>query len=211
MGIAEYGGSQNYIEISSRTNSNLLNAWHYWVDSSWVNFIRAITQEDPTEIFNSELVFNSTPAWVNHDQSIIFTAANKEGKAVLFVVDADGTDVRELLPGLPGIALMPRISSDGKTLAFVRFPDWNDRSRVEVAILDIPSMQVQSLAVFPKLSDESILFISGMDWSPDSKYLAFSAPYKDESDIFIITKEGTSWLNLTEKRDGDAVSPAWKP
>ena len=211
VGIAEDGGSQTYTELSSRTNSDLLNTWRYWVLSSWVNFIRAIREKDSTANFNSVLVSNSTPVWVNNDKNIIFTAANKEDKAALFVVDADGTDLRELLPGLPGIALMPRISPDGKTLAFVRFPNWNDRSRVEIATLDIPNMKLQSLAVFPKLSDESILFISGLDWSPDGKYLAFSAPYKDESDIFIIAKDGKSWVNLTEDRNGDAVSPAWKP
>jgi Tol biopolymer transport system component len=210
LSIAEYGGSQSYIEISSRTNSALLDTWSYWVDSSWVNFFRAISKKDSTENFTSELVFNSTPVWVNNDQNIIFTAANKRGKATLFIVNADGTSLRELLPGLPGIALMPRISPDRTTLAFVRFPDWNDRSRAELALLDLESMQINSLAVFPRLSDESILFISGMDWSPDSKYLAFSAPYHGESDVFIVTRDGNSWLNLTEDRVGDAVSPAWK-
>lgn len=195
LGIAEYGGSQSYIEISSRTKSDLLDKWPYWVDSSWVNFFRAITEKDSTENFTSELAFNSIPVWVNSDQNIIFTAAGKQGKAVLFIVNADGANLRELLPGLPGIALMPRISPDGKTLAFIRFPDWNDRSRVEIAMLDL----------------ESILFISGIDWSPDSKHLAFSAPYEKESDIFIVTKDGRSWVNLTKDIDGDAVSPAWKP
>lgn len=211
LGIAEYGGSQSYIEISSRTNSDLLDTWSYWVDSSWVNFFRAISEKDSTENFTSELVFNSAPVWVNSDQNIIFTAANKKRKATLFIVNADGTNLRELLPGLPGIALMPRISPDRKSLAFVRFPDWNDRSRVELALLDLERMQINSLAVFPKLPDESILFISGMDWSSDSKYLAFSAPYEKESDVFVVTRDGKSWFNLTERIEGDAVSPAWKP
>ena len=65
-------------------------------------------------------------------------------------------------------------------------------------------MSLQTLAVFPKSSNEEILFINGMGWTSDSKYLAYSARYKDELDIFVVTKDGSSWLNLTENIDGDA-------
>ena len=53
LGIAEYSGSQRYIEISSRTKSDLLNTWPYWLDSSWINFFRAISEKDSTENFTS--------------------------------------------------------------------------------------------------------------------------------------------------------------
>lgn len=210
--IASFENSNQYIEISSNTNGNLLKPWPYWLTSSLFHIARSLYYgEDSIEVFNGALAFNSTPIWVNGDQQVIFVGANVKNKASLFMVNADGTNLHELLPGLPGIVLLPRISPDGKFLAFARFPDWNDRSRVEIATLDLTDTTINSLAVFPKTSDGSILFVSGMDWSPDGKYLAVSAPYNHESDIFIFSRDGASWINFTEDLDGDAVSPVWKP
>lgn len=204
--------SEKYIEVTSNTHSDLMHPWPHWLTSSWFNLAKGIYYgKDSTENFNGELAFNSSPVWVNNDQQVIFVGANTRGKASLFVVNAGGTNLHELLPGLPGITLMPRISPDGRLLAFARFPDWNDRSRVEIATLDLSSMRVQSLAVFPKLPDGSIMFVSGVDWSPDSRYLAFSVPYKDKSDIFIVSNDGKSFIDFTESQKGDAVSPAWRP
>lgn len=212
VAIASIENSNQYIEISSNTNGSLLKPWPYWLTSSLFHIARSLYYgEDSIEVFNGALAFNSTPIWVNDDQQVIFVGANVKNNASLFMVNADGTNLHELLHGLPGIVLLPQVSPDGKFLAFARFPDWNDRSRVEIATLDLTNMAINSLAVFPKPSNGSTLFISGMDWSPDGKYLAVSAPYNNESEIFIFSRDGASWINLTEDLDGDAVSPVWKP
>jgi len=212
IAVATLGEQKQYFEISSNTHSNQVREWPHWITSSLFNLLKGMYDgKDSTENFNAELAANSTPVWINYDQQVIFVGANTKGKASLFIVNSDGSDLHELLPGLPGIALMPRLSPDGKILAFARFPDWNDRSKVEIATVDLVSMEFHSVAVFPRLLDGSILFVSGMDWSSDSKYLALSVPYKDESEILIISKDGKSWINFTEGLNGDAVSPVWKP
>jgi len=212
IAIASLGEQKQYLEISSNTDGDLLPPWPHWLTSSLFNVAKALYYgNDSIEVFNGALAFNSTPVWVNDDQQVIFVGANSKNKAALFIVNADGSNLHELLPGLPGIVLLPQISPDGNLLAFARFPDWSDRSRVEIATLDLTSMTINSLAVFPKPSDGSILFVSGMDWSPDGKYLAVSVPYNNESDIFIFSRDGTSWINFTEDLDGDALSPVWKP
>ena len=205
IGIATYGSPESYLEITSEANSDL-HDWPYVLDS-----ILKMLFFDPTIQFNYYIAELSAPVWVHDDAQIIFVAANSKQNAALFIVNADGSGLHELLPGLPGIIGLPTLSPDGKTLAFIRYPGWKDRGRIEIATLDLETMEIKSLVVLPAPENGDELLISGMSWTPDGKYLAFSSPHGGESDIYVISQDGQAWVNLTADWDGDAVSPAWKP
>jgi len=205
IAISTYGKPQTYTEITSKTRKELSD-WPYVIDN-----IIEMFSKDPIYGLGFYLPHHSLPIWVNDDAQIIFVAANDDKQATLFMVNSDGTNLHELLPGLPGIVALPTLAPDLKTLAFIRYPDWKDRSRVEIATLDLSTMEINSLAVLPAPTSGDELLISGLSWTLDSKYLAFSSPHTGESDIYVISRDGSSWINLTENVDGDAVSPAWKP
>lgn len=106
---------------------------------------------------------------------------------------------------------MPRLSVDGRTLAYVRYTNWKKRDRVEIATVDIQTKDTTSLAVLSISNSSDDLVISGMDWSPDGEYLMFSSNHAGESDVYIISADGQSWRNITSDLDGDVASPTWMP
>lgn len=205
MAITDYDDSDVYIEVTSGV-IDFLQDWPYPLEDPLL-----FTLSNRTVEFNYYIARNSRPLWLDNDSRILFVAANQDQQAVLFVVDSDGSDLHELLPGLPGIVALPELSPDGNNLAFIRYPSWKHRNRVEIAILDFSTMELRSLCVLSASQGGDDLLISGMDWSPDGKYLAFSSNHEGESNIYVIAEDGSAWLNLTENIDDDAVSPAWKP
>jgi TolB protein len=209
VAIVEYENPENYITITSETNP-LLQDWPYILDSAF-DLISLAVQENPLIGFTLYLFSNSTPIWINNDSEIIFIAANSEENAVLFIVKADGSDLREFIPGLPGISGLPTLSPDGKTFAFIRYPKWKNTSRVEIALFDLNTSELKSLVVLPEPDNGDQLLISGLDWTSDGEFLAFSSNHEGRSNIYVISKDGERWINLTENMHGDAVSPAWKP
>ena len=202
--IVDQRRPETAIEVSSATRAEL-KQWPYALDSL-LDFITS-----PEELQQTlYLAEDSTPVWVVGDAHLIFLAAAEDGDAPLYLVDADGTNLRELLPNTEGVFGMPRLSPVGTELAFIRYPSWRNRGRVEIAKMDLSTQEVTSLVVVgaPENGDE--LVISGLDWTPDGQFLAFSSNHGGESDIFVIRHDGTAWANLTAIRPGDAIRPAWK-
>jgi len=207
--IVPYDKPESYIEITSNTNS-ILRDWRYSI-SSPLKALEVILTNPPVYRFNFYISDRSLPVWINNDEQIIFVAANKQQKATFFIVNSDGSELKEFLPDLPGIVGLPTLSPDKKTLAFIRYDNWKNNDRVEIATLNIENLEIKSLAVFPAPENGDELWISGLSWTPDGEYLAVSSPHTGESEIYVIAKDGSAWVNLTENMEGDAVSPAWKP
>lgn len=205
IAIVEYANPNNYIEITSRVVKELKD-WPYPLGKLTSSIFSNQTSE-----FNYYITRTSQPIWLNNNGMVLFVGANQDQKATFFTVNSDGTDLKELFPDLEGIVALPKLSPNGKELAFIRYPDWKKRTYVEIDILDLQTMKIKFLLSLqaPKSGDE--LLISGMDWSPDGKYLAFSSNHEGESDIFLITSDGTSWTNITKESAGNAVSPSFMP
>ncbi len=77
-------------------------------------------------------------------------------------------------------------------------------------IFDLGTREVSSLIELESSSGD-VLYISGMSWTPDGKYLAFSSNHDGRSDIYVVTRDGRSWVNFTEEMEGDFANPVWKP
>lgn len=196
---------KSYIDVTSEQFDILSEYWPH-AFNSWLQLLYDYENME----FNSYISIQSIPVWINNDQQIIFTATSSSDQGTLFIVDSDGTNLKPFLPDLSGLIFMPRLSADGKTLAFVRYPSWKTRDKVEIATVDIYTKEISSLIVLYSQTDEDLI-ISGMNWSPDGKFLMFSSNHAGESDIYIITSDGSAWKNITENIDGNAVGPIWKP
>jgi len=194
----------------SNESDRLLQLWPYKLDETLdLNALQVAAGQ----LFQSYLYNQSRPVWLDQSQRVVFIAPASGNRVALFEVNVDGTNLHELLPGLPGLVGLPRLSPDGTTLAFVRYPGWKERDTVEIAVVELDTTSIVSLAVLPAPSNNDELFISGLDWTPDGKYLAFSSNsnHEGQSDIYVISADGQAWINLTVESDGDAVNPLWKP
>ncbi len=165
---------------------------------------------DDREWLQTSLANSSPPAWLQKSNRIVFLAPTQDKRTTLFVMDVDGKGVEELVPGLPGLVGNVSLSPDGQRLAFSRYPSWNEYDRVEIRVLNLENMQIVSLLTLVAPDNGDLLLVSGIDWSPESEYLAFSSNGSGQSDVYIISSNGESWVNLTQGQDGDAVFPLWR-
>jgi Tol biopolymer transport system component len=191
--------SLSTVEVSNRQNP-ALNAWP---------LLGAAADIPPS--FSRYPYKSSKPIWTEGDQRVLFMAPTSPQRTALFQVNADGSDLQELLPELQGLVGLPTLSKDRHKLAFVRYPGWQSRERAEIALVDLTTKQLTSLAVLPAPNNGHDLYISGLDWSPDGKYLAFSSNHEGHSSIYIISADGQAWVKLTQDTNSDSVNPIWRP
>lgn len=194
----------DYVEVSHETTSDI-GEWLY----IYKNLLQLALQNENIR-FTRYIYTSSSPVWVN-DNQIIFTAVNQDGLSSLYMVDDTGVNLKRLIEKLSGNLLMPTLSPDGNTLAFVRYFSWKEKNKAEIGLVDLSNLAVSSLVVVESINKEAPLLLSGIAWSPDGNYLAFSSNHDGESDVYIVSSDGQYWLNTTKDIDGNAVSPFWIP
>jgi len=204
--IISFDSKPDRIEVSSK-NHKELSSWRYEVGG---NIFGSFSQKTDLTV---HIYKSSRPNWVDIDgyQKIIFVASNPKMRASLFMIDDNGLNLIELLPNRDGLIAQPIISPDGKTLAFVEYEDWSNTSYANIVLLDLLTMKTQTLVKLVKEKQVTNLRVGGLDWTPDGLYLAFASNFKGQSDIYVISKDGKAWVNLTSEYSGDATSPVWKP
>jgi TolB protein len=188
----------------SHTTSPAIGEWPY----IYKNLLQLFLENEKIR-FTRYVYAASIPIWLP-DNRVVFTAANQDGFASLYIMDETGKNLTRLAEDLSGNLFMPTLSPDGRTLAFVRYFDWMKKDKVEIRLLDLRTMKTDSLLIVESSPEvKTSLFISGMMWSPDGQYLAFSSNHDGESDIYIVGADGKSWLNVTKDAAGNATSPFW--
>lgn len=167
----------------------------YVVDADGSN-ARRVTVTEPVE---GEERGSWVPAW-SPDYSRIVFASNRDdgGSANLYVVDADGSNLRRLTDH-PGFDYTPDWSPDGKTIAFL-----SDRDGFrELYAMDADGSNVRRLT----FQEEASGRICCPDWSPDGRKLAFGsfrAPTMMTQVLDLETGEATVLSNW-------AGQPRWSP
>jgi len=99
----------------------------------------------------------------------------------------------------------PKVSPDGKWIAFSRTAPTGEKGKRESDIYIIPfeGGKVTRLTTAPGSE-------SGYAWSPDSNKIAFSARRDGKSQIYVIDLRGGEAVKITDVENG-ASSPAWSP
>jgi serine/threonine protein kinase len=124
-------------------------------------------------------------------QGQIAFASNRDGFSDLYVVDADGRNMRRLTSNQT-YDWAPRWAPDGRRLAFVANPDGQD----DVYIMDVPSRQITRLTRDTAKDNYPC-------WTPDGRSIAFSSNLYGNWDIFVINADGRNRRQLTDDRADD--------
>ena len=130
-----------------------------------------------------------TPRWSPDGKQIVFKRRilmQDSQRSHLFIMNADGTNLRQLTEPHTGMDTHPSFSPDGKSILFTRYKDKKD----SINVLDLES------GVIKKIAD---LGANNPDWSPDGKQIVCSAiPVVggDGGGIWIINADGRNAREL---------------
>jgi len=132
------------------------------------------------------------PTW-SSDGSMIAFASSRAGARQLFVMNADGTNIRQVT-NLDFMGGRSSFSPDGTKLAFYRGPA-GDR--------DIYVINIDGTGFFQLTDGGDNL---GPSWSPDGEWIAFTSFRDGNNEIYIIHPDGTGLTRLTNSPISD-----WQP
>ncbi len=138
--------------------------------------------------------------WSPAGNRIAFAMAVDQPDAYeVFIMDADGTNVRQLTRGLPGIGGSLDWSPDGKKLLIYAGPP-GDKN---IFLVDVDA---QTAAQITNGGNNA-----ACSFSPDGQWIAFnSLRNNDQADIFIMRTDGSDVRQVTTNLEPD-WQPQWEP
>jgi len=132
------------------------------------------------------------PTW-SADGSMIAFASSRVGKRQLFIMNADGTNIRQVT-NLQDMGGRSSWSPDGRRLAFYKGPTGDHN----IFIINVDGTNLVQLTN----GGDNL----GPSWSPDGNWIAFASYRDGNNEIYIIHPDGTGLTRLTNNPTSD-----WQP
>jgi len=132
------------------------------------------------------------PTW-SPDGSMISFASSRAGQRQLFIMNADGSDVRQVT-NLDSIGGRSTWSPDGSRLAFYRGPAGDH---------NIYIIHIDGTGLIQLTNGGDNL---GPSWSPDGNWIAFTSFRDGHNEVYIIHPDGTGLTRITNTPTSD-----WQP
>jgi len=102
------------------------------------------------------------PAWSRDGKELAYMAPDKNGKEFVWIMDADGSNQRQLTDGT-----QPRWSPDGKRLVYSKMTQGKEKNR------DIYTIEIETNTISQITSENTAEF--SPDWGPDGKWISYIA------------------------------------
>jgi Tol biopolymer transport system component len=163
----------------------------------------------------------SWPIWSPDRTQLAFIAQGQgtSTQSRLFVVNADGSGLRELAQHLWTVALWPAWSPDGTRIAFSSqetFDGPRGRALYSVRVVDVATGQITNL------TGDYLSFASSPTWSPSGDRVAVlgledrpqpvdAAGGVSGLEIFVLNLTTGELRNVGQQRFGDATYLTWSP
>ena len=156
-----------------------------------------------------------SPDWSNDGKRIAFSRggllATETPTASLYVMNADGSEQKELYPGKGGLLVSPDWSPDGKQIVFTRVAYPTGIPEASVWVINSDGSGVKKIA--SSAADAT--------WSPDGQHIAIATGRdkfgktcfggcQSNDEIYTIDPNGGSPTRLTKDKAEDS-SPTWSP
>lgn len=164
-------------------------------------------------------VTNANPAWSPDGKSIAFESCSAD-VCDIFVMDSDGTNVRQLTKAARmGNCENPDWSPDGTTIAFELGPRASDRDgNYEIYLMNIDGANVRQLTHMAGRAEGTHKWPEGVHawrprWSLDGTRILFSAGAARHEELYTIKLDGSALRRLTRTTGLNRGSrhPVWSP
>ncbi|MBP8274418.1 MAG: PD40 domain-containing protein [Acidobacteria bacterium] len=133
-------------------------------------------------------VRDGAPSWTPDSRQIVFYRETGDLKADLFIMNADGRDVRQLTTTPTAAEGYPSVSPDGKTIAYESDAAGGN---FDVWLMDISGFNPRRITTTPSRD-------VGPAWSPDGKAIIFMSDRDNpEFDIYTMMVDGSNVQRMT--------------
>ena len=160
--------------------------------------------KNPVKLSDENSGFSDFNPQVTADgKTVIFQRQNNsEDRSALFKVSIEGGQVAPFFANPQWSIYQPRLSPDGKLLAFTEYDiDTFDKHIV------IASLDGDEFGKIEKSLEYNLL--NSVEWSPDSKSLTISSNQKGVPNIFRLPLDGSPSQPLTDFKSGKVLNFAW--
>jgi TolB protein len=165
--------------------------------------------------YDMEFVLARFPVWSPDGDSIAFVGFREHdgsGFAEIFVMNADGTEVRQLTDNDYDDEY-PVWSPDGDSIAFHsdRRSEWvEDVDGDETGVVDIFVMNADGTQEHQLTDNDDWVMARFPVWSPDGDSIVFHSYSDGDAEIFVMNADGTQVRQLTDNDNVDEL-PVWSP
>jgi TolB protein len=162
---------------------------------------RRLLRHKPGGFFSEELI--GSPTWSPDGRRIAFVSNRRKGfDFEIYLINADGSGLRNLTKGRGGSDSLPAWSPDGRKIAFV---GWRDLEMGLHVMNADGSHERQLIKAGPQ--------VPSLAWSPDGRKILLEQFDKNgpRSDLYVIDANGGGLRNLTRNPAVEEYGPAWSP
>jgi len=142
--------------------------------------------------------WNTVVIHAQNDQQIVY-ASGKLGARQLYIMDADGSNPRQLTK--TGDNAEPNWSPDRRFIAFSS--QRNDVTDIYSIAADGSNEQ--------QVTQNNGTFNAAPSWSPDGQWIAFVSNRNSKMDVFMVKAAGGDIRPLTNDNTTEFTTPAWSP
>jgi Tol biopolymer transport system component len=138
---------------------------------------------------------NAFPAWSPDGSKIVFQS-NRSGEWHLYVMNPDGTEVRDLTPSSKDCR-NPSFSPDGSRIVFYSEMSGND----EIYVMSADGSGLRNLTNHPARDIHP-------HWSPDGKKIVFNSMRDDKEafDVYVMGADGSGVARLEATREEETCA-----
>lgn len=149
--------------------------------------------------------YDADPVWSPDRSKIAFIrccSIRRPGHSALIVMDADGTDRRELSENLRGEVFEAEWAPDGSALVYSDVITERDRYRASLRVVSVDGASTRSLTGYRASN-------VGGTWSPDGR-IVFMSDRDGDTELWLWSPDGTAPVRLTDDPATDFF-PQWSP
>lgn len=162
--------------------------------------IFALDPASPNELnrVTTDSVYSEAEAAFSPDGSRIAFVSDRDGNVELYVMNADGSELRRLT-NTPAVEGSPSWTADGRQIVYTS----NATGNFQIWVINADGTDPRSLTQEPSSNFQPAV-------SPDGRTIAFTSDRGGNYDIYLMSLDGSNQRNFTRSQLAE-TTPAWFP